>query len=143
MSSNLKSNWANSSSIKPWRSHGRKKSVYNLKSKFLNILNMDEKHPKIIWVLWSQWHNWFVIWNSDAKVKTTTAVFLLFHSQSIFMEVGNMRNMGSMGNSQWSVESKWVKYLCMEKMSSIPLDPLKLIHLPFNHAFLPRHWLQL
>jgi hypothetical protein len=44
MSSNMKLNWANSSSIKPWRPHGRKMSILSLKSKILNILNMDVKY---------------------------------------------------------------------------------------------------
>jgi hypothetical protein len=35
MSSNMKLNWANSSPIKPWRPHGRKKSVLSLEVRFL------------------------------------------------------------------------------------------------------------
>jgi hypothetical protein len=47
MSSNMKLNWINSSSIKPWKLHG-KKLVLPLKSKILSILNMGAKFLRVI-----------------------------------------------------------------------------------------------
>jgi hypothetical protein len=41
MSSIMKLKWANSSPIKPWRSHGIKMLVLSLKNKIWSILNMD------------------------------------------------------------------------------------------------------
>jgi hypothetical protein len=50
MNSNLKLNWANSSSMKLWRPHDKKKSILSLKSKILSIFNMDAKQFRINWI---------------------------------------------------------------------------------------------
>jgi hypothetical protein len=52
MNSNLKLNWINSSSIKPWRPYDRKKSVLALKSKILSIFNMDANHAMLLNLNW-------------------------------------------------------------------------------------------
>ena len=49
MSLNIKLNWENSSPIKPWRPHGRKRSVLPLESKILSILNISVKLSRVVW----------------------------------------------------------------------------------------------
>jgi hypothetical protein len=102
MSSNLKSNWTNSPPNKLWRPHGKKKSIYFLKNNLLSILNMGSKFSSIIWIFWSQWYNRFIIWSYDAKVRTITTVFFLFHCQSALMVVRSMKNMGKI-NGAWRI----------------------------------------
>jgi hypothetical protein len=87
MNSNLKLNWINSSSIKPWRPYDRKKSVLALKSKILSIFNMDVKRSKKNWAFRSQWRNPFAIWSYKTKFMTTSVVFLPFYHQMYLWRV--------------------------------------------------------
>jgi hypothetical protein len=108
----MKLNWANSSPIKPWKPHGKKRLVLPLKSKILSILNMGAIFLKIIWAFRSQWRNRFAIWNYDAKVSSTPAIFY-FSTIRAFMEGKSMENVGG---KLTSVGNKLTSDQCIKKM---------------------------